>query len=104
MRFEACGRSIVFAAVVEQGPYIALVVDLDRLLCALEYDTIDGREDEQLADNSRHDMNNTICARRATVIYEQNIVADIGPVLDKKLTSLDAPRLSWSSPLHPHRA
>jgi hypothetical protein len=102
MRFEVCGRGIVVAAVVEQGPYVALVVDLDSLLCArrvvagrgrLKHEPIDGSEDEQLADNSRHVVDNSICARRATTIY-QNIAVDIGPVIEEKLTSLDAPRFA----------
>jgi hypothetical protein len=92
----------VVAAVVEQGPYVALVVDLDGLLCArrvvagrgrLKHEPIDGSEDEQLADDSRHVVDNSICARRATTIY-QNTAVDIGPVIERKLTSLDAPRFA----------
>jgi hypothetical protein len=103
MRFEVCGRGIVVAAVVEQGPYVALVVDLDSLLCArrvvagrgrLKHEPIDGSEDEQLADNSRHVVGNSICARRATTIYQNIAAVDIGPVIEEKLTSLDAPRFA----------
>jgi hypothetical protein len=81
MRFEVCGRGIVVAAVVEQGPYVALVVDLDSLLCArrvvagrgrLKHEPIDGSEDEQLANNSRHVVGNSICARRATSLPKHN--------------------------------
>jgi len=63
MRFHRHGRRIFFAPVFQQGADIALVVDLDGLLRSgrmvagrgrLEDETINGGEDEQLANKGGH--------------------------------------------------
>jgi hypothetical protein len=63
MRLHRHGRSIFFAPVLQQGPDVAFVIDLDGLLRRrrmvarrgrLEDEPVDGSEDEQLADQGWH--------------------------------------------------
>jgi hypothetical protein len=63
MRLERYARSIFIASVAQQRAYVAPIVDLHGLLRrgrvvagrgGLQHETIDGSEDEQLADQIRH--------------------------------------------------
>lgn len=73
MRLDSGRRRVLVAAVFEQRPYIALVVDLDSLLrCRrvvarrrwLQNQPINGCEDEQLPDEVRHSCSDSLPALR----------------------------------------
>jgi hypothetical protein len=79
MRFHCGGRCILFAPVLQQRPYVALVVDLDGLLRRgrlvarrrrLQDQAVDGGQNEQLAHEigHLHGSDTSLRVRRATAL------------------------------------
>jgi hypothetical protein len=79
MRFYRNRRRVLFASIPQQGSYIALVVDLDGLLCRgrviagrrrLQYQTVNGSKDEELSDKRRHVANRAMRIKKVVTRRE----------------------------------